>query len=721
MTGLARAVGIGALLLMAAPAAHGLDSLQASEECLACHADPSLAMERGGRSVSLHVDPDPLRDSVHGGLECADCHASVRPDELPHDAARVDCRTCHADTEGSHLFHARPPGRDGASPSCASCHGTHAIRPLDDPEGGLRAGGQIASCGRCHAQVLARYAGSEHGRSHAAGMHGAPGCLDCHRQAVDHLRSGGDTAAHKIREEKLCLSCHLDDPEVRARMTPQAGFILAYENSVHGRALAGGVAAAATCVDCHGSHEMRKGFDPESRVHKRRIPETCGACHAEIAAAYGAGVHGAAVARGNLDAPVCTDCHGEHNIRQHLDPGSPVAPANVSWEVCSPCHSSVRLSEKYGIAADRFTTFADSYHGMALRGGAVEVANCASCHGAHAILPSSDPASSVHPDRLAETCGRCHPGANRRFAIGSVHVALNGEESPLLYWITTAYVALIVLVVGAMLVHNVLDFARKAKRRIRMRRGAAPEESHGHALYLRMTLSERLQHAALMVSFVVLVVTGFMLHYPEAFWVVALRRLSDDLFELRGWLHRIAGVVMLAAAAYHLVHVIVTARGRAFLRDILPRRSDLRDLAVAAAYYVGLSERRPRFGRFGYVEKSEYWALVWGTALMGVTGVILWFENTFIGMLTKLGWDVARTIHFYEAWLATLAILVWHIYYVVFNPDVYPMNTAWITGTLSESEMAEEHPLELEAIRARRQQDEERARAEGRTGRALKS
>jgi len=96
----------------------------------------------------------------------------------------------------------------------------------------------------------------------------------------------------------------------------------------------------------------------------------------------------------------------------------------------------------------------------------------------------------------------------------------------------------------------------------------------------------------------------------------------------------------------------------------------------------------------------EYWALVWGTALMTLTGVILWFEDTFIGLLSKLGWDVARTIHFYEAWLATLAILVWHIYFVIFNPDVYPMNMAWIKGTLSEEEMAEEHPLELQELRA---------------------
>jgi cytochrome b subunit of formate dehydrogenase len=116
-------------------------------------------------------------------------------------------------------------------------------------------------------------------------------------------------------------------------------------------------------------------------------------------------------------------------------------------------------------------------------------------------------------------------------------------------------------------------------------------------------------------------------------------------------------------------------------------------------YNVGLSKQKPMYGRFSYVEKSEYWALVWGTLVMAVTGLVMWLDNTSIGLLTKLGYDVSRTIHFYEAWLATLAILVWHIYFVVFNPDSYPMNTAWLTGTLTEREMREEHPLELDRLR----------------------
>jgi cytochrome b subunit of formate dehydrogenase len=117
-------------------------------------------------------------------------------------------------------------------------------------------------------------------------------------------------------------------------------------------------------------------------------------------------------------------------------------------------------------------------------------------------------------------------------------------------------------------------------------------------------------------------------------------------------------------------------------------------------YNLGLVSTKPLFPRFSYIEKTEYWALMWGTLLMGVTGLVLWFDNTSMALITKLGFDISRTVHFYEAILATLAIIVWHFYFVIFNPDVYPMNLAWLTGKMSEEELLEEHPLELARLKA---------------------
>jgi formate dehydrogenase gamma subunit len=495
------------------------------------------------------------------------------------------------------------------------------------------------------------------------------------------------------------MSCHLDDPAVRARISPTAGFIAAYESSVHGAALHEGNAKAANCVSCHGSHDMRKGSDPASLVHRANVPATCAKCHGAIEEEFRHSVHGVALSKGNADSPACTTCHGEHTILAPSDPRSRVAAANVSSQVCSPCHTSVLLTAKYGLRSDRFQTFTDSYHGLAIRGGSVEVANCASCHGAHNIRASSDSTSTVHKANLAVTCGRCHPGANERFAVGSVHVALTPQREPVLYWVATAYIILIVVLVGGMAAHNILDFVRKARRRILVRRGVIIEEPVGHALYLRMTVSERLQHAALLVSFVVLVTTGFALKFPDAWWVAPVRRVFPTVFEIRSLAHRIAGVVMVLAAMVHVAYLAATPRGRALWRDLLPVRQDVRDAVAMLRYNLGISTTRPQFGRFSYIEKSEYWALVWGTVIMGATGFILWFENTFVGLLTKLGWDVAQTVHYYEAWLATLAIIVWHLYFVIFNPDVYPMNLAWLDGNLTEAEMREEHPAELRRLK----------------------
>jgi cytochrome b subunit of formate dehydrogenase len=707
------------LILALVPASPG-PALAAggSDDCLACHGDPSLSKERGGKAVSLHVDAALLKRSTHRDLGCTDCHEGFDAASLPHKAKiePVNCLSCHGDAAEKHPFHARmseTDGKDGGKGlACKECHGTHDVTPPRGEGGKFQGARLVESCGSCHSAEAKSFADSSHGKALAGGAAWAPDCISCHMQPLTAERWKGDEASLKVAQEKVCLSCHLDNPEVRARMGPTGGFIAAYEKSVHGAELLAGNGKAANCVDCHGSHEMRQGLDPRARVNKERIPQTCARCHPVQAEKYGESVHAAALKRGNLSSPVCTDCHGEHNILLTTDPRSPVAAKNVSAQVCTPCHSSIKLSEKYGIPADRPRTFADSYHGLAIRGGGmVEVANCASCHGAHDIKPGSDPTSSVNKANLAGTCGKCHPGANWRFAVGSVHVVTRKAQSPILYWVASLYIGLIVVTVGGMAIHNTMDFFKKSRRKLRIRSGELAEEEHGHALYLRMTRGERIQHACLMASFVLLVVTGFMLHYPDAWWVRGIRRLSRHAFEARSLAHRIAGVVMVAASIAHIGYLF-TARGKQFLRDIFPNRRDLFDAAGYLLYISGISSRKPSFGRFGYIEKAEYWALVWGTIVMAATGAILWFENTFIGLLTKLGWDVARTVHFYEAWLATLAILVWHIYYVVFNPEVYPMNTAWISGSLPESVMAEEHPLELEAIR-RAEAAEEMKEAEG--------
>lgn len=685
------------------------DAATANQACIDCHSDKAATMEKDHREISIFVDGAAFAKSVHGDFKCVDCHEGFDADSLPHKAhiMPVDCASCHSDSGGRHVFHPRlalDPVPHGDDTSCAACHGTHAIAAVDSAAFPFRRARQAESCGRCHPTERDHFAASAHGRALAVTAD-APGCLACHEKAVVNPGGGRDGIALKLAQTALCESCHVSKASVAGQTVRGAHFAAAFEQSVHGAALKRGEAEAANCVDCHGAHEMNDAMSPGDRMNKLHQAGTCGRCHQAIAADFATSVHAAALRKGNLDSPTCTNCHSEHDIRAHTDPASPVYAGNVARQVCATCHASVALTQKYGLSTSAFQTFSDSYHGLAVRGGSVEAANCASCHTAHAIKSPLDPTSTVNRANLVRTCGQCHPGANARFTVGPVHAnpnAPNGGDgaSPVLYLVSTLYVWLIVVVVGGMAVHNALDFLKKIRRKLAIQKGLIEEEHVAHRLYLRMTVHERLQHGTLVISFVLLVVTGFMLHYPDAWWVVAIRGLSRRVFEWRGLIHRIAGVVLLGAGAWHTGYLAFTAAGRALFRDLLPRRNDFTDPWRVMRYNLGLATDKPRFGRFSYIEKSEYWALVWGTIIMGVTGAILWFDNTSMGLLTKLGFDIAQAVHFYEAILATLAIIVWHFYFVIFNPDIYPLNLAWLTGRMSEREMIEEHPAELERLKA---------------------
>jgi len=679
-------------------------SSQSNEDCLACHEDNTLTTERKGKEVSLYVNVKVLQNSPHKNLSCVSCHIGFNTEDLPHkeNIQPINCLSCHKDARVKHQFHPQMKKADGIDGpegvSCKTCHGTHDIVSPKVKTSKWAAGNIVQSCGQCHKAIKETFITSKHYQGFTSGVLGSPNCLSCHKNALVTRHSVVDSLQRKNAQEKLCLSCHLDNEEIRSKTAPSAKFITAYDLSVHASEIMKGNPKAATCIDCHTAHGVIPGSDQKSTVNKFNIPNTCSKCHEGIAKEYNESIHGEYVSNGSKEAPVCTDCHGEHNIFRHNDPRSPVAYKNLSREVCSPCHSSVKLEAKYGINTDRYKTFSDSYHGLAIKGGSLEVANCASCHGSHNIKPSSDPTSRVNKANLVKTCGTCHPGANTNFTVGNIHVTLEEKDEPILYWLATMYISLIVVVIGGMFLHNAIDFVRKAKIKKLKQRGNIESEEHGHSLYLRMSFSERIQHSALAVSFILLVITGFMLRYPDSWWVSHIRDLSEHAFTLRSLIHRISAVIMVAISLYHIYYISFTERGRHLIKDLLPKYQDIVDAIGVAKFNLGISKEKPLLDRFSYVEKAEYWALIWGTILMSVTGVILWFDNTFIGLLTKLGWDVARTIHYYEAWLAFLSIIVWHFYFIIFNPDVYPMNTAWFSGTISEEEMIHEHPKELERI-----------------------
>ncbi|HEY6866468.1 MAG TPA: cytochrome b/b6 domain-containing protein, partial [Candidatus Eisenbacteria bacterium] len=295
------------------------------------------------------------------------------------------------------------------------------------------------------------------------------------------------------------------------------------------------------------------------------------------------------------------------------------------------------------------------------------------------------------------TCGKCHPGAGARFAMGPVHVAMATPAQPVLYWARFTYLWLIVLTIGFMVLHNGLDFARKMGRGWRQHLGRSqPRRLDLVRWFVRMTPSERIQHGSLAISFFVLVYTGFALKFPES-WPFAWLAQLEHGYRWRSLIHRGAAVVMIGVCLFHIGYLF-TRRGRGVLGAMLPRLQDAVDVGAGLLHLLGLRPAPPRFDRFGYIEKMEYWALIWGSVVMSATGLVLWFENESLQVFSKWMLDLATLVHYYEAWLAFLAIVVWHLYQNIVNPDVYPMNWTWASGRISEDQLHHEHPLEWERL-----------------------
>ncbi len=588
-------------------------------DCLDCHGDPD--------GDGPFVEVAQLEGSIHEGLSCTDCHTGIT--ELPHEDIEIGapaCADCHDDVAEAYVQHGQGiVGKSPYVPTCADCHGSHHILAPDDEDSSVNTKNLPATCAKCH-------------------------------ENQEFLAKVGIRFKHPVE---------------------------VYQQGVHGKELPGVKASAATCVDCHGTasdpHRILPPGDTRSSINYFNISGTCGHCHQSIEHEYEKGIHGQLVARGDVDAPTCTHCHGEHGILEVNDPRSPVSPFRVAEATCTPCHDSANLNERYELPTGTQTSFVDSYHGLKSQNGDTKVANCASCHGAHLILPSSDPESSVNPANVAKTCGRCHAGITAETAAKTrIHAPLAADSAGLPALFKRIYQVLITLVIGGMFFYCLLDWLRQVRNAM-----AKPQVR-------RMEIDEVLQHAVLAISFSVLVLTGFALRFYDAWWAHLIFGHQGGA-HVRGLIHRIAAGVMTFGAFWHLGY-LMTTKGRIFLRDIAPRFEDAMQALGMFKYNLGLTNKVPEMRRFSFVEKAEYWALIWGTVVMVLTGASLWFERYIVQYTGKELIDIFHVVHYYEAWLAFLAILIWHMYGVIFNPHAYPMNPSWINGKMPKEMFEHEHP-----------------------------
>ncbi|CAN5434199.1 hypothetical protein BH10BAC5_BH10BAC5_23600 [soil metagenome] len=238
--------------------------------------------------------------------------------------------------------------------------------------------------------------------------------------------------------------------------------------------------------------------------------------------------------------------------------------------------------------------------------------------------------------------------------------------------------------------------------------------------YRRFSASVIIQHLILTIATLLLIVTGLPLKYFTSGWAIWTMKLLGGTAKARE-LHHLAALMLIFVGVFHLCFIIFTKTGRKDLKDFMPVKKDFYDVKNQFMYFFGKRKVSARFGRFSYIEKFDYWAVYWGFVIMIGTGLVMWFYQAklnplFIGEI-NLNFlpeftnyyihAISRELHSDEALLATLAIIGWHFYNVIFNPDVFPVNKSIFTGHLTQEEMERDHPYELEQINIKESINEE--------------
>jgi cytochrome b subunit of formate dehydrogenase len=478
-----------------------------------------------------------------------------------------------------------------------------------------------------------------------------------------------------------CLGCHGADgfampgADGKPRMLHVAP--APFGKSVHGQ---------LECAMCHA--------DVTAVPHdlKTRPQVDCGNCHGEQKEQYLTSVHGKeAVEKGNPKAATCASCHSTHAVLPpKSDAGKLALIAN-----CGGCH------------ADKLKSFRDTYHGQVSTLGFSYTATCFSCHDSHTIKRVDDPKSTVHPDNRLRTCQKCHKDATPGFVTFQPHANSHDFAHYPHVWIATK--SMIALLAGVFLFfwsHTALWFYREYRdRQERKSRPHVlteePPELQGKQ-FQRFGPVWRLAHLAFALSVMTLVLTGMAVFFAETGFAKMVIAVFGSP-KAAAFAHRIAASVMLGIFFIHLVFITVRI-GRNFRTwnwfgpvSLVPNLQDLMDAVGMFKWFFGLAPR-PMFERWTYWEKFDYWAVFWGMAIIGGSGMMLAFPAVTASVLPGWVFNVATIVHGEEAILASVFLFTVHFFNNHFRPDKFPLDTVMFTGAVPLEEFRREHALEYKRL-----------------------
>ncbi|MCP4293003.1 MAG: hypothetical protein GY780_14350 [bacterium] len=614
------------------------DEGMSDQECLSCHTDENLiASAPGSNGESMYVDTVELGHSSHENISCIQCHTGA---SLGHD------------------------------------------RPCDTIPNKV-------DCAICHAEDVAIFNSSIHGQMDDQGDPDSPNCLDCHigeggnHNILPHDNTKAPTHVRNIPD--LCGQCHDEGgvADVRYEGTEKS-MVANYKESVHGRALnKSGLVVTATCVSCHSSHAILPHSDVNSTINRSKIDVTCAQCHLGIDEVFRESIHFTGKGTPETPLPMCNDCHSSHEIARTDAAGFKSTIANS----CGKCHEHVT------------ETYFETFHGKVFQLGNTNAAKCSDCHGQHNVLPKDNPESTLSHENIVDTCGKCHTGSHRQFTGYLTHATHHDKDKfPAVHYTWLFMTSLLVGTFVVFGIHTLLWMPRsfeaiKHSRQLR-------KMAKGEKQFRRFGSLERSLHVMVIVSFLTLAVSGMTLKFSYQPWAQWLSGVLGG-FQSTGTLHRMAAFLTFFYFTRHVINLFAkrSMSGKSWGQFIFGPEGmmfnarDGVEFVETLKWFLHKGER-PQYGRWTYWEKFDYFAVFWGVAMIGVSGLILWFPELFTRFLPGQMINIATIIHSDEALLATGFIFTIHFFNTHFRPDRFPMDPVIFTGRMTLAEFKEDRPRE---------------------------
>lgn len=540
---------------------------------------------------------------------------------------------------------------------------------------------------------------------YAKSVHAKMQCIACHKDIVD------SAAPHKRSTEKSpdCASCHTALWEAaqkagvtgeKARLETVVKNIEAYKKSFHALPDKDQPSLPkASCTQCHDTHAFNVPADKTTAEYaewRKEVPELCGSCHDDQLETFKGSVHGKELLdKGNTKAPVCIDCHTTHEISST----SLNSFKLLVTEECGSCHK------------DNLASYRDTYHGQVNKLGGGDTAKCYNCHGSHGILPASDPQSKVNEANRLKTCQACHDGKKRELAtVGFVsfgpHANAHDFAKYPQMWIVTKFMqGLLIAVFAFFWAHSGLWYYREwqdRKTRVVVPHVRTEGVAHEEKFFQRFPVGWRIAHIAFALITMALVLTGTSALFSNTAWAPVV---SNALGGAKGLaiIHRVAATLFISVFAIHFVYVM-----QSLLRDktfrwfgpdsLIPNWKDLADCIGMFKWFLGMGPR-PRFDRWSYFEKFDYWAVFWGVSIIGTSGLMLAFPTVTAKFLPGWVFNVATVVHGEEAFLAAVFLFTVHFFNNHFRPDkLPPPDIVMFTGLQSMEEFRADHPAQYQRL-----------------------